>query len=577
MTAETVRDIEIRIFRSVGKGSCPVAILGENDSRAEGRFRSPFTAAEVQTAILALDQGRFDTDALRQFGHKLFRALIRDEVKTVYDASGGDAEPIGIRLIVDDPRAARIPWELMLDPVFGVPFAVRHRLVRGFATTTEARPLEVVDRPLRLLVASSSPIGVEELDSQLEVEDIREALKPLSDTIEVQVLPHASEASLLNALREGLNADPAEPIHLFHWIGHGGIDPATGNSALLFENEAGGRQVVDGARLATILNGFDIRLVFLNACYSAAPTTETALAESSFVVSAGVAEELLVSGIPAVIGMQANVRDERARSFARNFYQAIADGVRIDAAILDARRLVRPDGGAGGDVGIPVSYLRGGSAGLLQAPMAPAATGIRERFGLLSRGARWVSGIAATTLASAGVVAFVSMTGILPSGPGRGPTPEPTNVPTAGPTASQAPAAPAEYEGELSTFTGARGLVAFAQEFDGRKVRLDVSCIDDFATATCYFEQIGEMYLMWVFTSERCFIEDNADADLESCRGAHVFWIGPTEGTNVSISNGPSGAGSVVIKGEFGLMEQGFGGAVFPVSIRSWNLNPVPL
>lgn len=144
-------------------------------------------------------------------------------------------------------------------------------------------------------------------------------------------------------------------------------------------------------------------------------------------------------------------------------------------------------------------------------------------------------------------------------------------------TGPTAPSGLAEYAGELSTHAGATAFVAFAQENDGKQVHLELSCVDDFETATCYAEPLDEMILLWVFTNDRCFIEDDENADLDSCAGANVFWIGDRAGSNVSVSNGPSGAGSIEIKGDFGLADQGFGGAIFPVSIRSWDLTPVPL
>ncbi len=85
------------------------------------------------------------------------------------------------------------------------------------------------------------------------------------------------------------------------------------------------------------------------------------------------------------------------------------------------------------------------------------------------------------------------------------------------------------------------------------------------------------MVLFWVFGNDRCFIVDDADADLESCGGGNVFWISSRDGSAATVNNGPSGAGSVVVRGDFGLRVQGYGGAIFPVSIRSWQLTPEPL
>lgn len=146
-----------------------------------------------------------------------------------------------------------------------------------------------------------------------------------------------------------------------------------------------------------------------------------------------------------------------------------------------------------------------------------------------------------------------------------------------GSTSASSTSSPPEFAGELSTHSGAANFVAFAQANDGNTVHVDLSCIDDFATATCFVEPLDEMILVWVFTNERCFTDDSGNADLESCRGANVFWIRDRTNTKISASNGPSGAGSVEIKGEARLADLGFGGSIFPVSIRSWDVTPIPL
>ena len=57
--------------------------------------------------------------------------------------------------------------------------------------------------------------------------------------------------------------------------------------------------------------------------------------------------------------MQVTVLDEVAAQFALEFYGAIADNRGVDAAVLDARRLVRGDDARRrADMGVPVCYLR---------------------------------------------------------------------------------------------------------------------------------------------------------------------------------------------------------------------------
>ncbi len=246
MADEDAPSLEIRILQSDRPdGSCPVLIEAADDRGDVGRFLSPFNEEQLAAANVALDAGQMDTESAREFGEALFGALIRDGIKTVYDGTAATAEPVGVRLLVDDPGAAKIPWELLADPAERMPFATRHRLVRGFKTPGGARPL-MVTPPLRILLAELSPSGLLRLPSQLEIKDIRDALEPVAAwrRISVDVLENATEDTLQDALREAKEAKQPRPIHVLHWIGHGAIDPTTKEISLVFERKDGGQAFV---------------------------------------------------------------------------------------------------------------------------------------------------------------------------------------------------------------------------------------------------------------------------------------------------------------------------------------------
>jgi tetratricopeptide (TPR) repeat protein len=370
--AAASRDIDIRIFRSdQPDGACRVSISGADDRRADGVFRSPFLKAEVERALSWMDLATPWASAaaaeVRDFGRRLSEALFQGAVAGVYVASQDANTPPRVRLTVDDPVAARIPWELLVDSATGEALALRGRFVRGIATEGGARRL-VVDPPLRVLVVDSAPRGLPRLDGQLEASDISRALAGVvaQGRVEVETLEHATLSGTLNALREAAAANPPRSFHVLHWIGHGYVDPVTGANQLLFEDDEGGVDRVDGARLASVLVGSEIRLVLLNACHSAAPATEGLVATPAAETTRGIAEVLLTMGIPAVVGMRVAVLDDTARRFAREFYAALADGRGVDEAVLDARILVTGRAsGVSAEVGVPVAYLRSGSGQLL--------------------------------------------------------------------------------------------------------------------------------------------------------------------------------------------------------------------
>jgi tetratricopeptide (TPR) repeat protein len=360
------RDIDIRIRPSdQPDGSCAVWISGPDDRRAEGRFRSPFSPQEIDGALAWMDEGTGAPAEARAFGQRLFGALFQGPIGAIYVASQEGATPARVRLTVDDPALARVPWELLFDPATEGALALRGPFVRGIDTEAGARAL-AVEPPLRVLIADASPSDQPALASQLEARDVEAELAQLTGEgrIEVGILPNVTLSTLRNALREAASADPPRPFHVLHWIGHGDVDLRTGANVLMFEDRDGASDPVDGNQLANVLHGSDIRLVLLNACHSAAPTpTQTPSAETT----RGIAEVLLTSGIPAVVGMRVSVLDPTARRFSSEFYASLADGSAIDDAALDARRLVlgRAPGDAA-EIGVPVIYLRAGSGVLLQ-------------------------------------------------------------------------------------------------------------------------------------------------------------------------------------------------------------------
>ena len=92
-----------------------------------------------------------------------------------------------------------------------------------------------------------------------------------------------------------------------------------------------------------------LRLVVLNSCEGARASHVDPFS--------GVASALLRCGIPAVIGMQAEITDEAAVTFSDRLYTALAQGFPIDAALAQSRRAIVA---AGKDVefGTPVLFMR---------------------------------------------------------------------------------------------------------------------------------------------------------------------------------------------------------------------------
>jgi CHAT domain-containing protein len=120
------------------------------------------------------------------------------------------------------------------------------------------------------------------------------------------------------------------PWHVFHFIGHGGFDPATQEGLIALASEEGYARYLPAEDLALLLKDhWDLRLVLLNSCEGARGSEQDAFSST--------AATLVRPGIPAVLANQYEITDEAAIEFSRTFYEAVADGLPVDAAVAYAR------------------------------------------------------------------------------------------------------------------------------------------------------------------------------------------------------------------------------------------------
>lgn len=144
--------------------------------------------------------------------------------------------------------------------------------------------------------------------------------------VRISVLERADPESLR---REVLRRD----YHVLHFMGHGAFSPQDGEGVLYFENEDGAAWPVSGRALAAELkDAKSLRLVVLNAC-----ETGNAVSATGGSPYAGVASALVLGGIPAVVAMQAPIADAAAIAFSRAFYERLAAGEPVDAAVAEGR------------------------------------------------------------------------------------------------------------------------------------------------------------------------------------------------------------------------------------------------
>jgi formylglycine-generating enzyme required for sulfatase activity/CHAT domain-containing protein/cytochrome c-type biogenesis protein CcmH/NrfG len=337
-------------------------VLYSPAGHAEGFFALPFSDLELENFLLRIGRPRRgvrrinspEMNEARKFGSKLYDAVFQGGLQSCLlrsiDHAAHQGQGIRLRLRLP-PSLLELPWEYLYDTTQQRFFAhsVSTPIVRYLELPQSLEPLTVAP-PLNVLVMIASPSDYEQLDVEAEWQKVKIALAGLEQRGLLQLTRLATEqqgGATLAALQRQLRR---AKYHIFHFIGHGGFDQQTQEGVLLFEDEDGRSRLVSGNYLGTLL--YDepaLRLAILNACEGARTARNDPFA--------GVAQQLVRQGIPAVIAMQFEITDKAAIALAREFYDAVVSGYPVDGALAEARKALFT---MGNDIewGTPVLYLR---------------------------------------------------------------------------------------------------------------------------------------------------------------------------------------------------------------------------
>ncbi|HSF80740.1 MAG TPA: CHAT domain-containing protein [Anaerolineales bacterium] len=351
-------DFDMMIERT-GEKTYRARVLSSPAGQASGEITLPFSDLELENFLLKIGRTRRgvrrlespEMEAAKVFGGRLFKAVFDDEVFSALRSSLDEArkqrQGLRIRLRLNDaPELVNLPWEYLYNPSLNrfLSLSVNTPLIRYLELPERISPLPV-SLPLRVLAVISSPSDYPGLDVEREWNNLNAALADLIQrgVLLLDRLETATPTALQYSLRRN-------EYHIFHFIGHGGFNEQAQDGILLFEEEGGRGRPLSGQYLGTLLHDEDtLRLAVLNACEGGRSGMSDPFA--------GVAQSLVQQGLPAVIGMQFEVTDQAAITFAREFYTAIADGYPVDAALSEARKAIFS---LGNDIewGTPVLYMR---------------------------------------------------------------------------------------------------------------------------------------------------------------------------------------------------------------------------
>jgi hypothetical protein len=296
-------------------------------------------------------RGRYSIEEtlFREFGGAFFKDVfldpgpIADTYKESLKQLGGDQRRLRVKLRIEAPELAQLPWEYLYNSRDSQWVGLQYRTpIIRFPTLGRAPVESPVEGPLNVLGMIANPAGYvpdgqgNPLNTEKERALIEQALNKLRLEKKVHLRWTAGEtiAELVKVMGE-------RRWDVFHFIGHGGAsggDDGQGGTKegfIVLADELGGAREVPASELKDYLQGPDgrlPRLVVLNCCDGARE------GGGSFTSPAAT---LVRSGISSVVAMQFPISDVAAASFAANFYESLAANAPVEEALTRTRLLIR--------------------------------------------------------------------------------------------------------------------------------------------------------------------------------------------------------------------------------------------
>lgn len=298
--------------------------------------------------------------ALEVLGMHLYEMVFTPKIEQMFLDMRGTLKPgEKLRVLLIFRKAALslagLPWEYLYGP------DTENRVGYYFSTDKDlafARFLRLDSRrqnlapdsgPLRITIISSRPSSLNPILHRPVIEEI----KKLSDVELAETIEQPTKASLLNTLEEFARAE--RPPHVLHFMGHGQFVETHGQIALLRADRET-PDWVDDKEFAGYFRqtGCLPRLVVLHLCEGGRVNFPNHFG--------GIAPQLVMAGVPAVVAMQYPITNQTAIDFSCAFYQQIGRGEPVDYAVQNARYAamtkITPESGDERVFGAPVLYLQ---------------------------------------------------------------------------------------------------------------------------------------------------------------------------------------------------------------------------
>jgi len=346
-----------------------VATFGQNKaierlSLDQSTYQNIENATNLARAFIESGSPSLDQQHFEKLGSAMFDLVFRGKIRDLFNAAtGAHREPLlPCEITCEDSSIARWPWEYLFNTTQPQFLCEEKHPVSRRVITLDRRSIQIQEQSkIRILFA----FGARQDDPRITPAEERQVLVNVfkryltDDNFSLTFIDLGNGDQIEDQLDKN-------PCDILHYFGHAGYDLARDEGYLRIDRS--GTPFKLWAKLfGQMMHGRNIRLVFLNACKTAASSSSTDSARSS------VAGGLHARGIPTVVGTQFSMPDNGAHYFSSTFYNMLSSGKSVTEAIHRARRAMNyPTDVKFFDWGIPVLFCSDPNAAIFPAAMNKA-------------------------------------------------------------------------------------------------------------------------------------------------------------------------------------------------------------
>ncbi len=294
--------------------------------------KQEFPKGYLSAEVLPWQQSNFSAeDGQRLFNYLLADSKIRDAWNQLQGQSPG--RRLRLRIDEEDPEIHTIPWELLRDGDQVLAADAQTPFSRYLASKLPSlEPIKA--RPLKMLVAIANPHNLTDYEGLTPLDIAQEQATLEVAMAEVPTgqleLTYLQQPITLSALETALRQE----YHLLYLAAHGMFSQRKQEAKLYLADSSNQVELVAEREFTGMIQRLSQKpaFIFLAACQSATRSSADAYR--------GLAPQLVMAGVSAVLAMQDVVTVATLLEFVRTFYRQLFRHGQIDLASNEARSIL---------------------------------------------------------------------------------------------------------------------------------------------------------------------------------------------------------------------------------------------